>query len=141
MGWKLKKIIAVKDFLVVLLFSVIAPIWDHFKDWYLVITLLLADNYAWGFLFSIPILHGYLGQFLIWRHEEIQKPKHENSVSSRDGSSWKCISGIFFPIYGWLRNLLLLKRIFNFLRGKSTNRYNNEKDRIARRIDPIELFM
>ena len=138
MGWELKKIIAVKDFLVVLVFSVIAPTWDHFKDWYLVITLLLSNNYAWGFLFSLPVLHGYLGQYLIWRHEEIQKPKNESTVSPRNGLRWKFI---FFPVYGWLRNWSLLKRIFNFLRGKSTNRYNKEKDRIQRRIDPVELFM
>ena len=101
----------------VLVFSICAPLWDTFKDWYLVLTLFLTKNYAWGSLFLFPILHGYLGQFLMWRNEE------RNNESPRSGIRW---NWPFFPFYGLLRSWSLLKKMFKVLQGKSSECYKNE---------------
>ena len=58
---------------VVFIFSILIPIYDAVKDWWLVIVLFCSHNYAWGTLFVVPILYGYIGQFLMWYHEEIRK--------------------------------------------------------------------
>ena len=53
-----EKGLALFHFLVVLVISILAPLYDNIKDWILVIILTLSGNYAWGCLFTVPIVHG-----------------------------------------------------------------------------------
>ena len=117
-------------FLVVLVISILAPLYDNIKDWILVIILLLSRNYAWGCLFALPIFYGYIGQFMIWRHEEVKC-----TTTPRKHWIWR-----IFPFYGIMRNISLLRKIFDVLRGKSKEDYTAEKDRVTSRLNPIELF-
>ena len=86
-----KKGLVLFHFLVVLVFSFCAPLYDNFKDWILVIILVSSGNYAWGCLFAVPILYGYIGQFMIWRHEEVTKTPRKHWI-------WN-----IFPFYGIMR--------------------------------------
>ena len=126
--WK-EKAKVIKDLITVLLSSIIGQIYDTIKDWYLVITLLLYGNYAWGTLFSLPILYGYLGQGIMCYHEEIRNEFERKSMI------WK-----IFPFYGIFRSIDLLIKIFRVLFLKSKAAYDDEKRRIDARINPIELF-
>ena len=116
----------------VLIFSLLSPLYDTCKDWYVVITLFVTKNYAWGSLFALPLMYGYLGQCMIWHHEE--KTRKD---SPRKGIRW---CWIFAPFYGLFRSWSLLKKVYNVLRGKSNESYQKEKDRISSRINPVELF-
>ena len=126
--WK-EKAKVIKDLITVLLSSIIGQIYDTIKDWYLVITLLLYGNYAWGTLFSLPIFYGYLGQGIMCYHEELR------NESERKSMIWK-----IFPFYGIFRSIDLLIKIFRVLFLKSKAAYDDEKRRIDARINPIELF-
>ena len=126
----IEKKLALFHFLVVLVFSIAAPLYDNVKDWILVIILLLSGNYAWGCLFALPIVYGYIGQFAIWRHEEVKCTE-----TPRKHWIWR-----IFPFYGIIRNISLLRKIFDVLRGKSKEDYTAEKDRVTSRFNPIELF-
>ena len=121
-----------KDFFTVALFGIIFQIYDFIKDIYVVSFLLYYNNPAWAVLFSVPILYGFLGQFIISCHEEKRIPENERKPL------WKNVLRVVFPFYGIIRAFMLLINICKKCCG--IGEYEEEKSRLDSRINPVELF-